>query len=122
MMFSLISSNLKSQHLTPQTIPDSIENVYVKLMHSDSLSSIFFIAVKQDVKLHKHLNHTETIVILGGKGILTLGDSSFKIKKGQTILIPKGTVHAVIVIGRKPLTLYSIQAPKFVGKDRVWLN
>ena len=122
MMFSLISNNLKSQHLSPQSIPDSIANVYVKMLHSDSVSSIFFIAVKQEVKLHKHLNHTETIVIIGGKGILTLGDSSFKIKKGQTVLIPKGTAHAVIVKGRKPLTLFSIQSPKFVGNDRVWLN
>ena len=121
-LFSLISSNLKSQHLSPHAVPDSITNVYVKPIHSDSLCSIFFISIYQSVKLHKHAHDTETIVILGGRGILTLGDTTFKIKKGQTILIPKGTPHAVIVKSKKPLTLYSIQAPKFVGKDRVWLN
>jgi len=118
----LCASQLYAQQLKTYEVPDSIDNVFVKPIYSDSFSSVFFIAIKREVKSHKHMVHTETIMILAGKAILTLGDSSFKIRKGQTILIPRSTPHSVKVIGRKALTLYSIQSPRFLGKDRIWLN
>lgn len=104
--------------------PDSTnyKNIYVKALFSDSLSSSFAIWVKDEVKPHKHNNHSEVVTVLAGKAWMTVAGKTAKIKKGDVIIIPKGTVHSVVTIGKKPLLVLSVQAPKFVGKDRVWIK
>jgi mannose-6-phosphate isomerase-like protein (cupin superfamily) len=105
-------------------IPDSTtyENVYVKPLYSDSLSSTYAIWVKKAVKSHKHVKHTEVVTVLQGKGVMTVGGQERKIKKGDVVIIPKGTPHAVITTSRKPLLVISVQAPRFKGKDRIWIK
>lgn len=105
--------------------PDSttFENIYVKPIYSDSLSSTYAIWIKKSVKAHKHERHTEVVTVLQGKGVMTLdGEEDRKIKKGDVIVIPKGTSHAVVTTSRKALLVISVQAPQFLGKDRVWLD
>jgi mannose-6-phosphate isomerase-like protein (cupin superfamily) len=53
---------------------------------------------------------------------MTLGEDTFKIKKGDFFIIPQGMPHSVKTTSKKPLKAISIQAPKFEGKDRVFLN
>ncbi|MFY0644818.1 MAG: cupin domain-containing protein [Bacteroidia bacterium] len=103
--------------------PDSsnFENVYVKKIAEDSLQSSFMIWVKEGVKSHYHATHTEIIQVVNGKGIMTIGDKSFKIKKGDYFVIPIGEVHSVITTSRKPLKVISIQSPRYDG-DRVWVD
>ena len=101
---------------------DSFENIKVIPLHSDEQVSVFIVFVKKEVALHKHVHHTEMVSILDGKGIMTLGDETFKIKKGDFFVIPKGIPHSVRTTGRKPLKAISTQAPKFEGKDRIFLN
>lgn len=73
------------------------------------------------MRLHKHIKHTEYVKILEGRGEMTLGDKTIKIKKGDWITIPKGTPHGVKVTSRKPMKVLSIQSPKFDGKDRIFM-
>ncbi len=104
--------------------PDSTNyaNVYVKKLYSDSLSSSFAIWIKDEVKPHKHVLHTEVVTILDGKASMVLNGQTSKIKKGDVIIIPKGSVHSVKTLSRKPLLVISVQAPEFKGKDRIWVN
>ena len=104
--------------------PDSTSyaNVFVKPLYSDSLSSSFAIWIKNEVKPHKHLNHSEVVTVLRGKAIMWVGQDSSVIKKGDVIVIPKGTVHSVVTKSKKPLLVVSVQSPRFVGKDRVWVK
>jgi mannose-6-phosphate isomerase-like protein (cupin superfamily) len=95
------------------------ENIHVQKIEGDSNYTAFVIWIKKEVALHYHAVHTETIVVLEGKGKMTLGDSAFIIKKHDTFVIPKGTKHAVITKSRKPLKVVSIQYPMFDGKDRI---
>ncbi len=118
----LLTVSMVRAQIQPQHIPDTFKNVWVKKLHSDSNCTVFLIAIKKGVRLHKHVRHTENVTVLSGKAILSLGDSTFKIKKGQVITIPMGTPHKVKVKGRKPLVIYSVQSPRFTGKDRVWLK
>lgn len=111
---------IKAKSLEPDS--SNYENVYVKKLHSDSLSSTFAIWVKNEVKPHKHLNHSEVVSVVSGKGSMTVDGVTTTIQKGDVVLIPKGTVHSVVTIGRKPLLVISVQAPMFVGKDRIWVN
>lgn len=94
------------------------ENIYSEKISEDSLQSTFFIAVKKSVPKHYHLNHSECIVVLSGKAIMTLNSTDISLSKGMQVSIPKGTIHSLVVSGRKPLKVISIQSPFFDGTDR----
>lgn len=98
------------------------ENIHVKKISDDEAQTSFIIWVKKDVRLHKHEHHSESIYVLQGKGEMTLGDEKFVIKKGDYFNIPKNTPHALKVLSSAPIKVLSIQAPKFIGKDRIYLD
>lgn len=98
------------------------ENIYNRFLFGDSLASTFCIVIKKEVKAHKHVEHSENVIVLEGEGKMKLGDKEFRIKKGDALFIPKNTVHSVLSIGKVPLKVLSIQAPLFDGKDRVMIN
>lgn len=94
------------------------DTIYSEKIHEDSLQSTFFIAIKKNVALHFHQEHSECIVILEGKGEMTLGKQVIKLQEGMQVNIPKNTIHGVNVTSRQPLRVISIQSPLFDGKDR----
>ncbi|HRH11844.1 MAG TPA: cupin domain-containing protein [Bacteroidia bacterium] len=100
----------------------SSENIYSRHLFSDSLASTFFIVIKKEVKPHKHLEHSENVVVLEGEGNMKLGERELKIRKGDVVFIPKNTVHSVKSIGKEPLKVISVQAPFFDGKDRIMID
>ena len=96
------------------------DNIYSEKISEDSLQSTFFISVKKNVPKHFHLEHSECIVVLNGRGKMTLNDKEIELKTGVQVSIPKGTVHSVSVVGSRPLKVISIQSPLFDGKDRIF--
>lgn len=95
------------------------ENIRVEKLFSDSLVSSFQIEIKKSVAPHQHLAHSEHVYIIEGTGDMLIGNETFKIKKGDLLFIPKGTIHALKVTSDNPMKVLSIQAPEFDGKDRV---
>jgi mannose-6-phosphate isomerase-like protein (cupin superfamily) len=91
-------------------------------LFNDTLVSSTLIYISKEVKLHKHLEHAEHVLVLEGEGEMRLGTEVFTIKKDDLIFIPKNTPHAVKTISAIPLKVLSIQAPLFDGKDRVVLE
>lgn len=118
LMMLMINANAQTVANT-QTIEPGGAGVTVKDLFSDSLSSSFCIIIKNEIKAHKHLKHSEHVIVESGEGVMRLNDKEFTIKEGDIIFIPKNTVHAVIVKGKKPLKVISVQSPKFNGDDRV---
>lgn len=118
----LLSSECNAQsltnivHIQPQA---EYENIHVHKLEGDTLVSSFVIWVKHSVPLHKHKSHSEHVYVLEGSGKMQLDGVEFLIKKGDIIFIPKNTIHGVEVTSSMPLKVLSIQAPKFIGKDRV---
>ncbi len=104
------------------TAEEAYENVNALALYSDKDVTSVVIYIKKGVKLHVHREHTEQVIVLSGKGVMTLGNETIPIRKGDYIIIPKGVPHAVRVKGRKPLKVISIQAPQFKGKDRHFLE
>ena len=106
------------------------ENIYLRKLNSDSLASSFVIFIKNEVKAHKHVTHSEHVYVLDGEGEMMVGDAStslsiskkFTVKKGDMIFIPKGTVHSLAVTSKTPMKVLSVQAPMFDGKDRVMIE
>jgi quercetin dioxygenase-like cupin family protein len=96
------------------------ENIYIKKISSDSSSSTFAIWIKQIVKIHKHVYHTENILIDKGYGEFQIKDSIYKVAAGDWIVIPKNTWHGVIVNSKSTMKVISVQSPEYFGKDRIF--
>ena len=98
------------------------DNILPQKIAGDSLSTSFIIWIKKEVKAHKHIKHSETIYILEGTGTMKVGDKSFDVKAGDYLFIPMGTVHSLKVTSTTPAKVLSIQAPEFLGDDRVFVE
>ena len=120
----LIPFLFKSQDIVSsidQILPDKeFENIHVKKISSDSSSSTFAIWIKQKVKLHKHVYHTENVLIDKGFGEFQINDSIYKVAAGDWIVIPKNTWHGVIVNSKSTMKVISVQSPEYFGKDRIF--
>ena len=120
----LIPFYFKSQQIITsvnEIYPDKeFENIHVKKISSDSSSSTFTIWIKQKVKLHKHVYHTENVLIDEGFGEFQINDSIYKVTAGDLIIIPKNTWHGVIVNSKSTMKVISVQSPEYFGKDRIF--
>tara|TARA_A200000113_G_scaffold215990_1_gene220823 strand:+ start:4078 stop:4476 length:399 start_codon:yes stop_codon:yes gene_type:complete len=120
----LIPLLFKSQDIVSsinQILPDKeFENIHVKKISSDSSSSTFAIWIKQKVKLHKHVYHTENVLIDKGFGEFQINDSIYKVAAGDWIVIPKNTWHGVVVNSKSIMKVISVQSPEYFGKDRIF--
>jgi quercetin dioxygenase-like cupin family protein len=120
----LIPFYFKSQEIITsvnEIYPDKeFENIHVKKISSDSSSSTFAIWIKQKVKLHKHVYHTENVLIDEGFGEFQINDTIYKVTAGDLIIIPKNTWHGVIVNSKSTMKVISVQSPEYFGKDRIF--
>lgn len=91
----------------------------VRTLYTDSLCSSFLICIPHHVAAHYHRHHTEHVFVLDGTGEMLLGDSLFRISPGQSVVVPKGTTHAVRTTSPSPLRVISVQSPQFDGSDRI---
>lgn len=121
-LFLMIPAHAEILTLSKITVPDNVENIHVQKISSDKNSTDFVIFIKQHVPLHKHLKHTETIYVLEGRGLFQQGEEHFEIGPGDYLRIPEDTPHAVRVLSSTPLKVLSVQAPEFLGKDRVFMK
>jgi mannose-6-phosphate isomerase-like protein (cupin superfamily) len=121
--FIYISTFSFSQKISTDTLlVKSYEKpVTSDLIYSDSLVSSFVLSIKDEVKTHKHVHHTEQVFVLSGIAMMTLSGRTFEVKEGDMIIIPKGEIHSVKVI-TSPLRVISVQAPNFDGKDRIFVE
>ncbi len=100
----------------------TFENIYVKKIADDSLSTSSVIVIKKEVKLHYHANHTENIIIISGEAEMQINSMIVTVKKGDMINIPAKSLHSVKVTSVNPLKVISIQSPHFDGKDRIYME
>lgn len=129
-LFTLLSIAIGASLANAQSItneadlvtPAKLAKVEGRDIGSDSLSSGNVIWIKTELKAHKHLTHSEHVYIIDGEAEMRLGDKTVKIKNGDIIFIPKGTVHSVKVTSKRPLKVLSVQAPHSDGTDRVFVN
>lgn len=120
--YSANASAQNFQSLDTVKAPSDYENIYARKLYSDSLVTSFVIYVKNEVKAHKHITHSETVYVLEGNGEMMVGDKKFNVKRGDVVFIPKGTVHSLKVMSKTPVKVISVQSPMFDGKDRVMVE
>lgn len=101
--------------------PDSaFENILIRKIATDTTSTSFVIWVKENVSLHYHAFHTESLLVLEGAGTMIVGDETVFVSPGDFLSIPPNTFHDLNVTSEEPLKALSIQAPEFLGKDRIY--
>jgi mannose-6-phosphate isomerase-like protein (cupin superfamily) len=72
--------------------------------------------------LHRH-RHTEEIYhITTGSGLMTLGEESFPVAAGDTVLIAPGTPHCIRNTAAEPLRLLCCCAPAYSHEDTELLD
>lgn len=71
---------------------------------------------------HFHRSHEEVIFVRSGRAEARIGDRTVEMKAGDILLVPKGVVHGVKVLGDAPFLGVSVFAPAFDGKDRVFVE
>ena len=104
------------------SLQDPAALVQVTPLAADSLSSSFHIIVGEGMPAHYHAAHTEVVYVLAGEGEMRLGERTLRVKAGDFIHIPRGTVHAVKVTSETPMRVLSVQTPYFDGTDRIWVD
>lgn len=97
-------------------------NISTTVLHNDENTSVFLIFIKQALRKHVHQYHTEVITVLGGKGRMYMGGDYFNVSKGDYIIVPANTAHAILTIGKKPLKILSIQSPEYLENDYIPLE
>lgn len=71
----------------------------------------------QRTRKHRHVASEEIYFILEGVGHMTLGDDSFPMVRGDSLLIPPGTVHCIENTGTAPLHILCCCAPPYAHTD-----
>lgn len=117
-----LMAQVKVQDAATINPTETYDNVKVMPVYTDENSSSFMIFVKQKVRRHMHLYHTEVVTVLEGKGEFYLAGETLTIQAGDHIVIPPGTPHGVKTTSKKPLKVLSVQSPEFIGEDRVFVK
>ncbi|HHO77348.1 MAG TPA: cupin domain-containing protein [Deltaproteobacteria bacterium] len=109
-------------HITPYVTKDG--SVIRELVHPEKLA----FTVKQSLAeaivhpgkstyLHIHNKSEEIYHITAGKGIMTLDDEVFEIKKGDTVIVMPKSAHKVVNTGAKDLKILCCCCPAYSHDD-----
>lgn len=82
-------------------------------------SSAHTVQIRKEEPLHIHQNHDVLVVILKGRGVLTLEKRRLEVKPGAVVSIPRGMPHSFVNQGSDPAVAFAVFMPAFDGKDRV---
>lgn len=72
--------------------------------------------------LHRHRLTEEIYHVTAGSGIMTLGDESFPVQSGDSVLIAPGKPHCIENTGKSALIILCCCAPAYSHDDTVLLE
>jgi quercetin dioxygenase-like cupin family protein len=109
-------------YLTGEAAPaEAAANITAVEVGRHESASVHHLRVAEAVKGHIHRAHDEQVVVLDGEGTMRLGEASHDVVPGSVIVIPRGTVHSLVVT-RGPVEAVSVFSPPFDGKDRHFVD
>ena len=88
-------------------------------LHGNRLQSLAEATVQPGARTQRHRHaHTEELYhVSAGSGIMTLGDTCFPVRVGDTVLIAPGTPHCIAATGTEPLRLLCCCSPPYSHED-----
>lgn len=87
-----------------------------EISRGDSGSS-HIVQIRTQEPLHVHPNHDLLVILLKGRGTLTLGSRRLELKPGAVVSIPRGLPHGFENKGSDPAVAYATFFPAFDGAD-----
>ncbi len=66
---------------------------------------------------HRHHMTEEIYHVTAGSGRMTLGDETFEVLRGDSVLIPPGTPHCIEAVGTTPLRILCCCSPAYTHDD-----
>jgi len=79
------------------------------------------VAVKDEIKAHRHKDGDHVLYIVTGQGTMTHGAQTIALKPGMVVHVPKGEVHSVKAQGGE-LTLLDFAQPPFKPDQMEWVK
>jgi quercetin dioxygenase-like cupin family protein len=79
------------------------------------------VAVKDEIKMHRHNDGNHVLYIVSGQGTATLDGKQVSVKPGTVLHIPKGVVHNIKAEGGE-LTLLDMAQPPFDPSKMEWVK
>ena len=67
--------------------------------------------------LHRHALTEELYHVTAGRGLMTLGERSFEVVAGDTVLIEPGVAHCIEALGEGPLLVLCCCSPAYSHED-----
>lgn len=94
------------------------EGCYIQEWHNTDVDPAISVAhvrveVGQTTRLHRLLDTQERYVMLQGQAIVTVGDKSWPISKGDVVVIPAGVEQKIENCGAKDILFLAICSPRF---------
>jgi oxalate decarboxylase/phosphoglucose isomerase-like protein (cupin superfamily) len=108
---------MSSELIDPATLPTmSFDWGVIKPLVagvSDNVSLMHVVLLPgQGHERHNHPDADEILYVLGGAGEQMVDDTTtFTVRPGHTVWIPKGAFHSTVNTGWEPLSLLAIYAP-----------
>ena len=78
------------------------------------------ILVDKSISLQYHMHRSETWVITKGSGRVINGGDIFKVKAGDTFVVPKTNIHKIINTGNETLVAIEIQLGEITSEDDIF--
>ncbi len=71
------------------------------------------------LSLQKHQRRAEHWTVVAGEALVTVGENDILLKPGQSVDIPKGTVHRIMNPGDIQLVIVEVQMGDYFGEDDI---
>ena len=92
-----------------------------KVMVKTATFTVGAIAVKEEIKPHRHPDGAHVIYIVSGGGTMTHGDNRITLKPGMLVHVPPGVAHSV-KSERGDLTFVDFAQPPFDPNKIEWIK
>lgn len=88
-------------------------NNYRKVLHTTKNMQLVVMSLNpgEEIGVETHPKTSQFIRVEAGNATVTIGRSTYRLKDGDSVVIPPGSRHNVVSTGRKDLKLYTIYTP-----------
>lgn len=97
-------------------------NNYRKVLYTTPQMQLVVMSIEDDIPREKHKTTTQFVRVESGTGTITIGKKTYRVKDGDSVVIPPNTWHYVKQTGNKPLKIYSLYSPPEHPKNTVTRN
>ncbi len=92
-----------------------------KVMVKTATFTVGAVAVKEEIKPHRHHDGAHVLYIVSGGRTMTHGDQTITLKPGMVVHVPVGVAHGIKAEGGE-LTFVDFAQPPFDPQKMEWLK